>query len=384
MLAAGREGDRRPRRPSSASTSATTARPRASPSSARPGVDYPSIYAPDGRALLAFSGKINLASVPSTVVLDDEGRVAAVISGPVPGRTTLVDVIDEVADSGDGAPAAARAGGAPVGEWFSDQAASGSLLLAIPVALVAGLVSFFSPCVIPLLPGYLSYATGLSGADLENAQPAAAAGCSSGRCSSSPASRWSSCCSGRSFGAMGGWLVEWRRELTVVMGSLTILLGLVFMGVVPWFQRDYRVHTVPAVGLAAAPLLGFLFGLGWTPCIGPTLGAIYTLSVADATAARGALLSAVYAIGLGLPFVVAGLAYRRALGAFAFVRRHQLFVVRAGGLMLVLVGLALVTGWWDHAVTWLQVHLVQSSETRAVSGAGRARAPGRGRGAAPR
>jgi cytochrome c-type biogenesis protein len=168
---------------------------------------------------------------------------------------------------------------------------------------------------------------------------------------------------GALFGAMGGWLVEWRRELTVVMGSLTIVLGLVFMGVLPWFQRDYRVHTVPAVGLAAAPLLGFLFGLGWTPCIGPTLGAIYTLSVADATAARGALLSAVYAIGLGLPFVLAGLAYRRALGAFAFVRRHQLWVVRAGGLMLVLVGLALVTGWWDYAVTWLQVHLVQSSET---------------------
>jgi cytochrome c-type biogenesis protein len=247
-----------------------------------------------------------------------------------------------------------------MGEWFSDQAASGSLLLAIPVALVAGLVSFFSPCVIPLLPGYLSYATGLSGADLEQARRGRML---AGSLLFVAGFTLVFVLFGALFGAMGGWLVEWRRELTVVMGSLTIVLGLVFMGVLPWFQRDYRVHTVPAVGLAAAPLLGFLFGLGWTPCIGPTLGAIYTLSVADATAARGALLSAVYAIGLGLPFVVAGLAYRRALGAFAFVRRHQLWVVRAGGLMLVLVGVALVTGWWDYAVTWLQVHLVQSSET---------------------
>ena len=142
------------------------------------------------------------------------------------------------------------------------------------------------------------------------------------------------------------------------MGCLVILLGIAFVGMVPWLQRDVRVHSVPAVGLAAAPLLGFLFGLGWTPCIGPTLGAILTLSINEATVARGAVLSGVYALGLGLPFMLAGLAYRRALGAFGFVRRHQAWVTRLGGVMLILVGVLLVTGWWDWIVNWLQVHLI--------------------------
>jgi cytochrome c-type biogenesis protein len=243
-------------------------------------------------------------------------------------------------------------------EWFQHQASSGSLVLAIPVALVAGLVSFFSPCVIPLLPGYLSYATGLSGADLEHARRgrmlAGALLFVLGFTTVYVLLGWVS-------GSVGSWLVEWRSQLEIVLGVLTILLGLAFMGLVPFFQRDFRIHKVPAVGLAAAPLLGFLFGVGWTPCIGPTLAAITNLSLNEATAGRGALLSAVYCIGLGLPFIVAALAYRRALGAFAFVRRHQQWVTRLGGIMLVLVGLALVTGWWDQAVTWLQIHLVSQS-----------------------
>ena len=254
-----------------------------------------------------------------------------------------------------------------MGEWFHDTAASGSLALALPVALVAGLVSFFSPCVIPLLPGYLSYATGLSGADLASG----AAGERRGRMllgSVLFVLGFSAVfvAIGSLSGALGAWLVTWRDTLTVVLGVLTILLGLVFAGVfnrlLPGLQRDWRVHSVPAVGLAAAPLLGFLFGLGWTPCLGPTLAAITTLSLNEATAGRGALLSATYAVGLGVPFVVAGLAYRRALGAFGFVRRHQAWVTRAGGLMLVLVGVLLVTGWWDQAVTWVQIHLISSSE----------------------
>jgi cytochrome c-type biogenesis protein len=247
-----------------------------------------------------------------------------------------------------------------MGEWFHDTAASGSLLLAIPVALVAGLVSFFSPCVIPLLPGYLSYATGLSGADLEHAHRGRMA---AGAVLFVLGFAVVFVALGTLSGAIGAWLVTWRRELTVVLGSFTILLGLVFAGVIPLLQRDWRVHSVPAVGLAAAPVLGFLFGVGWTPCIGPTLAAITTLSINEATAARGAVLSLVYALGLGLPFIAAGVAYQWALGAFGWVRRHQVWVMRAGGLMLVAVGVLLVTGWWDSAVTWLQINLVSSTET---------------------
>ncbi len=248
-------------------------------------------------------------------------------------------------------------------DWFQQQASSGSLVLALPVAFVAGLVSFFSPCVIPLLPGYLSYATGLSGADLANG----VAGERRGRMLLGSVLFVLGfsvvfVAIGALSGAVGAWLITWRHTLTLVLGTLTIVLGLAFAGLVPALQRDWRVHSVPAVGLAAAPFLGFLFGLGWTPCIGPTLAAITSLSLNEATVGRGALLSGVYAVGLGLPFIVAGLAYRRALGAFALVRRHQVWVTRSGGLMLVVVGVLLVTGWWDQAVTWLQYHLVNSSQ----------------------
>lgn len=250
-----------------------------------------------------------------------------------------------------------------MGEWFETQAASGSLALAIPVALVAGLVSFFSPCVIPLLPGYLSYATGLSGADLASGEGDARRGrMFVGSLLFVSGFTVVFVAIGAATGAIGFWLRTWEREITVGLGALTIIFGLAFAGLIPFLQREWRVHKVPAVGLAAAPLLGALFGLGWTPCIGPTLGVIYTLSFGEATAARGALLSGVYAIGLGLPFVLVGLAYSRALGAISFVRRHQAWVTRVGGLMLVAVGLLLVTGWWDIAVTWIQVRLVSGFE----------------------
>ncbi len=251
-----------------------------------------------------------------------------------------------------------------MGDWFRETAFSGSLVLAVPVALIAGLVSFFSPCVIPLLPGYLSYATGLSGADLATG----AAGTRRGRMLLGSVLFVLGfsvvfVILGTLSGALGSWLVTWRDQMTFALGLITIVLGLAFAGWLPFLQRDWRVHSVPAVGLAAAPLLGFLFGLGWTPCIGPTLSAITTLSFSESTAGRGALLSAVYALGLGLPFILAGLAYEKALSAFGWVRRHQVWVMRAGGLMLVAVGVLLVTGWWDQAVTWLQLHLVSSSET---------------------
>ena len=247
-------------------------------------------------------------------------------------------------------------------DWFRETALSGSMALAIPLAIVAGLVSFFSPCVIPLLPGYLSYATGLSGADLASGEV-----------------RVRRMVAGSvlfvlgfsvvfvGLGVLSGSVSRWffvnERVLTVVLGLLSILLGLVFMGLVPRLQRDVRIHAVPAVGLAAAPLLGFLFGLGWTPCIGPTLGVILTLANFE-SGPRGGILLAFYSLGLGVPFVLAALLWRRALVAVSFIRRHQQWVTRIGGGLLVLVGVALLTGWWGHAIAWLQLNLISDYEVR--------------------
>ena len=237
------------------------------------------------------------------------------------------------------------------GTWFRDTVLSGSMLLALPVALVAGLVSFFSPCVVPLLPGYLSYATGLSGADLADARRGRML---SGSLLFVLGFSFVFVSYGALIGAVGEWLFTYERQITVVLGILTIALGLVFLGVVPWMQRDWRIHQVPAVGLAAAPLLGLLFGLGWAPCIGPTLTAVTALALNQGSAGRGALLSFVYCLGLGLPFIFAALAYRRMLGTVRWVRRHQQWVTAFGGLMLITVGLLLVTGWWDVAVGWMR------------------------------
>jgi cytochrome c-type biogenesis protein len=160
-------------------------------------------------------------------------------------------------------------------EWFQEQALAGSLLLALPVALVAGLVSFFSPCVIPLLPGYLSYATGLSGADLGAERRGRML---AGSLLFVLGFAVIFVILGAATGALGAWLVRWNDELAFGLGVLTILLGLAFAGWLPYFsQREWRIHKIPAVGLAAAPVIGFLFGLGWLPCTGPTLAAITAL-----------------------------------------------------------------------------------------------------------
>ena len=238
-----------------------------------------------------------------------------------------------------------------LGDWFAGTALSGSMLLAVPVALVAGLVSFFSPCVVPLLPGYVSYTTGLSGADLETARR--------GRMLAGTLlfvlgfTAWFVVL-GTATGALGEWLWAYKREISMVLGGVTILVGLVFMGAVPWLQRDVRVHRLPAVGLAAAPLLGLLFAIGWTPCLGPTITAVQGLAFSEGTAGRGAVLSVAYSLGLGIPFILLGVAYRRMLGTLRWVRRHQVWVTRAGGLMLVVVGLLLVTGWWELWVAQLR------------------------------
>lgn len=231
-------------------------------------------------------------------------------------------------------------------------AAGGSLLLAIPVALIAGLISFLSPCVLPLVPGYLSYVTGLSGADLAEHRERLRS--VSGRVLAGSllfvlglAVVYVS--EGALFGNIGVRLQAHQTAVNRVGGIIAILLGIVFIGVLPRTQREWRVHRLPKAGLVGAPLLGVLFAVGWTPCTGPTLGVVLNLSIQDntATASRGALLTFVYCLGLGIPFIVTGLAFRHALGAFAVVKRHYGVVVWAGGLLLIAVGVLLLTGVWN-------------------------------------
>ena len=238
-----------------------------------------------------------------------------------------------------------------IGEWFQATAYDGSMMFAIPVALMAGLVSFFSPCVVPLLPGYLSYATGLSGADLESGGRGRMV---LGSCLFVLGFSFVFVAFGALFGQLGGWLIAYARPISVGLGIITILVGIAFLGFIPWLQRDVRVHRIPAIGVGAAPLLGVLFGLGWTPCIGPTLTAVNSLAVNEASAGRGALLSLAYCLGLGVPFIVAGLAFRRMLGLIAWIRHHQVWVTRAGGIMMIAVGVLLVTGLWDLWVSLLR------------------------------
>jgi cytochrome c-type biogenesis protein len=231
--------------------------------------------------------------------------------------------------------------------------AYGSLLLAVLISVLAGLVSFASPCVLPLVPSYLSYVTGMSGADLADDDRR-----SSGRLLAGVALFVAGFSAvfislGVLSGAVGFWLVDHRDVLNPILGTLVILLGLGFLGLIPGMQRDWRIHRLPQVGLVGAPVLGVLFGIGWTPCIGPTLGAVLGLASQQGTAWRGAGLAVAYSVGLGLPFLAAAFAYRRALGAFAWARRHGLAIMRVGGGMLVALGVLIVTGWWDE----LSIHL---------------------------
>lgn len=242
---------------------------------------------------------------------------------------------------------------------ISGTVSNGSLLLAMPIALAAGVVSFLSPCVLPLVPGYLSYVTGLAGVDLDTARRGRVVAGASLFVLGFSAVFVSA---GVLFGGLGVALQSHAPVISRVLGALTIVLGLAFMGVLPGFARDLRVHRLPRVGLVGAPLLGVLFGLGWAPCIGPTLAAVQTLAFDSASAGRGALLSLVYCLGLGLPFVLAAVAFRRALGAFSVIRRHSGVVTTAGGVMLVVLGVLLVTGTWDALTIELR-HLIAGYST---------------------
>ena len=238
--------------------------------------------------------------------------------------------------------------------------AQGSLVLALPIALAAGLLSFLSPCVLPLVPGYLSFLGGAAGAQ---------AAVSDRRFKSGRtvlgALAFVACFTivfvsyGALFGGLGAALRTHQREVSIVFGSITVVLGLFFAGFLPgasMLNREVRVHWLPRATIVGAGLLGVLFSIGWTPCIGPTLGAILGLaaSTTGTSAARGSLLAVFYCIGLGIPFVAAAFAAERVQVLSAFVRRHALVLMRIGGVVLVLVGLLEITGVWATLVTDLQ------------------------------
>ena len=230
------------------------------------------------------------------------------------------------------------------------------------MAVLAGAVSFASPCVVPLVPGYLAYLTGLVGADGD----AGAGDPTAGR--------------GRVLGAVGlfvlGFSVVFTASVVTVLGVadrlalneitlqrvggvVTIAMGLVFVGLVPALQRDIRVHPRPGLGprhVLGAPLLGAVFGLGWTPCLGPTLVGVIALAVGTPGGglARGVLLVAAYCLGLGLPFLLLALGARRAIRAMSWLREHVRGVQLAGGAMLIVVGLLLVTGLWAELIAVLR------------------------------
>jgi cytochrome c-type biogenesis protein len=289
---------------------------------------------------------------------------------------------------------------------------SGPLLLAIPIAAAAGAVSFLSPCVLPLVPGYLSYITGMSGVTAASqglpgehaadgpasASPAGAAG--PGRSSGAAAgggpvtatvpgtaaaialpvrprpSRRRAVAGtalfvlgfsalfatyGLAFGSVGSILLAHKQGLAQVLGVVLILLGLMFAGVFERFSfagRIVKPQYRPRAGLASAPLLGVLFGVGWSPCIGPALGAVLTLGMTTGTAARGALLAFVYGLGIGIPFMIVAFAVERGVSLFGWARKNARLISRIGGLLLIVVGIAELTGAWSGAMLWLQEHWI--------------------------
>lgn len=241
---------------------------------------------------------------------------------------------------------------------------SGSMLLAVPVALLAGFISFASPCVLPLVPGYLGFVGGLSAASVGGPGGPGGSGGAKGGAGTKVATGRGRVVAGVSLfiagftvvfvsigvlaGTIGSALVRWEDVLTRVLGVVVILMGLAFLGAVPFLQRERRMHVSPTAGLWGAPLLGFVFGLGWTPCLGPTLTAINALALTEGSGLRGGLLAVFYCVGLGLPFLLIALGAQSTKRGMAFLKRHRLAIMRIGGTMLVLIGLALVTGLWGE------------------------------------
>ncbi len=226
---------------------------------------------------------------------------------------------------------------------FSHVVTDGPLLVAAAVAALVGLIGFLSPCVLPLVPGYLSYVAGLAGS--ENSRPRRMI---IGALLFVLGFTAIFVAEGVLFGSLGAAIRDNAVTIERILGAVTILMGVVFLGGIPFLQREWRVHRLPRAGLLGAPLLGAAFGLAWAPCLTPTFSAVYGLAYQQGTAGRGAFLMLFYCLGLGVPFVLVAIGVGWVSGALGFVRRHARAVSQIGGVLLVAIGVLLVTGVWNE------------------------------------
>ena len=220
----------------------------------------------------------------------------------------------------------------------------GPLLVAAGVAALVGVVGFLSPCVLPLVPGYLSYVAGLSGSDETPSRKRMVGGAFLFVLGFTAIF----VLQGVAFGELGANLRNDKDTIERVLGGVTIAMGVVFLGGFGFLQREFKVHRLPRAGLLGAPVLGATFGLAWAPCLTPTFSAVNSLAFTQGTAGRGAFLTAFYCLGLGIPFLLVAFGVGWMTGALGFVRRHMRVITRVGGLLLIVMGVLLVTGEWNH------------------------------------
>ncbi|CAB4330267.1 MAG: cytochrome c biogenesis protein CcdA [Actinobacteria bacterium] len=231
---------------------------------------------------------------------------------------------------------------------------NGSLLLAIPVAMFAGFISFVSPCVLPLVPGYLSYVAGVAGVQASERKPSRTR-VLVGTMAFVLGFSLVFISFGAAFGSIGQVLLINQRAIQTVMGVFIIAAGLVFLGIFPKLQREFRIHRTPKATVTGAFMLGFVFALGWTPCIGPALATVQTMALSEASASRGAILGFAFCVGLGVPFMIFALFVDRGTTSIRVIRRHSRAIMRIGGIMMIAVGVLQMTGMWNQLMVELRV-----------------------------